>query len=345
MAKSTHISPRRAAGHARRVFRSSDNRVAFVAIALGTGVVLIVAGAIAALVGAIALTPATYEEVRMAALWGAVGALNAAMLAALALPLLRQTLVSSNRMRLVEAGSPMHPLLKRLMIEAPGTYTHSVATANVAEAGAEAIGADVLLARVGAYYHDVGKIGSPCFFFENQHDGVNPHDSTAPALSAKIITAHVTDGLALADEYHLPEEVRQIIVEHHGSSLVRYFYHKASQDDAGLFEADFRYKGVPPRSREAALVMLADASEASVRALGTPTPDKVENIVRAVIDEKAEDDQLVDSGLTEADLEKVVEAYSRALVGMYHARCEYPDRATAVKGDAVADHRVEPSGA
>ena len=170
----------------------------------------------------------------------------------------------------MRAASPEHPLMRELMSKAPGTYAHSVAAANLAEAGAEEIGADALVARVGAYFHDVGKIRRPAYFFENQTSGENPHDEAKPSLSALIITAHVRDGMALGKEYRLPEKIQAIIRQHHGTALVSYFYHKAAATDAAVYEADFRYQGEKPQSREAALVMLADSSEAAVRALKTP---------------------------------------------------------------------------
>jgi hypothetical protein len=177
---------------------------------------------------------------------------------------------------------------------------------------------------VGAYYHDVGKLKRPCFFFENLAEGDNPHDSAKPSLSALIITSHVTDGLDLAQEYDLPDPVRDIIREHHGTSLIRYFFHKAASIDAEVYEADFRYQGGEPTSREAAVVMLADSSEAAVRALGNPTADDIAAAVRDVIEEKVADDQLVSSGLSESDLECAVVTFTRMLVGTLHARCEYP---------------------
>jgi hypothetical protein len=231
------------------------------------------------------------------------------------------------------------------MTEAPGTYTHSLAVASLAEAGAQAIGADPLVSRVGAYYHDVGKIKRPCYFFENLADGDNPHDVEKPSLSALIITAHVSDGLQLAEEYELPQRVRDIIREHHGTSLIRYFYYKAAESDADAFEADYRYHGGKPNSREAAVVMIADSCEAAIRALKEPTIDGVEKAVRFVIDDKLIDGQLEDSGLGPEDIAVVSETYARMLVSMLHARCEYPQPLSAPIREAYADQRREPSRA
>ncbi len=215
--------------------------------------------------------------------------------------------------------------MKRLMVEAPGTYVHSLAVANLAEAAAEALGADVMTARVGAYYHDVGKLSNPCFFFENQDEGDNPHESTTPAESARIIKSHVSDGLVLAQAYRLPSSVRAIIAQHHGSSLVRYFFHKAAQADAGVVESDYRYPGLRPETREAAIVMLADSCEATVRAMNHPSVDRIEDVVRRAITDRDADGQLDASGLSEADRETIVAVFVRQLVGICHVRCAYPE--------------------
>lgn len=284
-------------------------------------------------------------EAQRAAWWGGVGAFVAAVLGVAAVPVARRVLISRQDVRMIEAASPVHPLIKRLMMEAPGTYTHSLAVASLAEAGAEAIGADPLVARVGAYYHDVGKIRRPCYFFENLAEEENPHDDAKPSLSALIITSHVSDGLELAEEYDLPEQVRDIIREHHGTSLIRYFYHKAAAEDAGVYEADYRYHGGRPTSREAALVMLADSSEAAVRALKEPTTEAIEAAVHFVIDDKTGDHQLDEAHLAPGDVETIATTFTRMLVGMLHARCEYPQPLSTPRRDEYADQRCEPSRA
>lgn len=284
-------------------------------------------GALVAYLGDLATDVAPIDAV-WAALWGAVGAFVAATAGVAAVPLARRYLINRNDVRLVEAASPMHPLLRRLMTEAPGTYAHSLATASLAESAAQAIGADELVTRVGAYYHDIGKIKRPCFFFENLAEGENPHDDTKPSLSALIITAHVSDGLELAEEYDLPMPVRAIIRQHHGTSLIRYFYHKAAEQDAGVFEGDFRYHGGRPQTREAALVMLADSCEAAVRALREPTSELVANSVSTIVADKIADHQLELAGLSDDDLSQVTQTFTRMLVGHLHARCEYPRAAS-----------------
>jgi putative nucleotidyltransferase with HDIG domain len=314
------------------------------AVVAGIAVGIVLMGAMAALLGdMVDGTPASLAF--QSALWGAIGAATATLLALVVIPFIRDGLGLAEDIRLLEAASPAHPLMKELITTAPGTYTHSVATANLAEAAAEALGADSLVTRVGAYYHDIGKIKRPVYFFENQSGGSNPHDEAKPSLSALIITAHVQDGMVLAEQYNLPTKVREIIRQHHGTSLVRYFYNKAAALDAAVFEADFRYQGEHPTSREAALVMLADSSEAAVRALKDPTEPRVLAVVRAIVDEKTADDQLDESGLTVGDLDKIVTIYSHMLVSMYHARCEYPPAPDKTRRTPHADPHHEPSRA
>ncbi|MBX5464953.1 MAG: HDIG domain-containing protein [Clostridia bacterium] len=228
--------------------------------------------------------------------------------------------------RLMELANPDQPLLRLLLTQAPGTYHHSLMVANLAEAAAEAIGANGLLARVGAYYHDVGKVRRPYFFVENQFTGENPHDRLSPYLSALIVQAHVRDGLELAREYRLPEEIRAFIPEHHGTALVSYFYHRAaSQAGSAPPEAQFRHSGPRPHSRETAIVMLADGSEAAVRSLEHPTPQHIEGMVRKIIQDRLADGQLDRSDLTLRDLDTIRETFVRVLTGAYHHRVEYPD--------------------
>jgi len=286
-----------------------------------------------------------YSVAAVSGLWGALGAATATIVALILMPFIRDGLGLAEDIRLLEAASPAHPLMKELITRAPGTYTHSVATANLAEAAAESIGADTLLTRVGAYYHDVGKIRRPVYFFENQQPGFNPHDEVVPQLSAVIITAHVHDGLELAKQYHLSPRIQAIIRQHHGTSLVRYFYNKAAAVDAGVFEADFRYQGEIPDTREAALVMLADSSEAAVRALRQPSEPRVAALVRSIVEEKLSDGQLDDSKLSVSDMERVVETYSHMLTSMYHARLEYPVAPDKTGRPADADQHREPSRA
>lgn len=264
-------------------------------------------------------------EAGSAALSGAVGGMLSAVLGYGLLPFFEHLFGVTTDVRLLELSNPANPLLRDLMVSAPGTYSHSVMTANLAEAAAEAIGANPLLARVGAYYHDIGKTRRPGFFVENQAGAANPHDTTAPSLSALIITAHVREGVELARKAKLPDEIVDIILQHHGTSLVSYFFNKASEGEAPVYEDDFRYDGERPQSREAALVMLADSAEASVRAIKKPTLPRIENTVRKVVDGKVDDGQLDEAALTLADIETTIKVCAKLLASMYHPRIEYPD--------------------
>jgi hypothetical protein len=235
-------------------------------------------------------------------------------------------------MRLIELSRPEHPLLQRMLREAPATYHHSLMVANLAEQAAENIDANALLTRVGAYYHDVGKIARPYFFSENQTEGLNPHDRLDPETSAEVLIAHVTDGLKLARRYHLPSRVRAFIPEHHGGSRVSFLYHKAVQlagDEELVNEEDFRYPGLKPQSRETALVMLADGCEAAVRSSRPQSGEAVAEIVNQIIDQRIDDRQLNESGLTLKDVEVIRQVFASALKGTFHPRIKYPEPRSA----------------
>ncbi len=263
------------------------------------------------------------ESALVAGAYGLIGGLLASVLTYGLLPVLEVAFRVTTDVRLLELANPGHPLLRQLMRSAPGTYNHSITTANLAEAAAEEIGANPLLARVGSYYHDVGKIKRPMFFVENQPPGQNPHDKAAPTLSRLVITSHVKDGVELAREHKLPEEVLAVIQEHQGTTVIQYFYDKASENGAQPSETEFRYPGPKPRSPEAALVMLADGSEAAVRALAKPTVPKIEQTVRRIVKSRLDDGQLDESELTLAQVEDVIGVYTRMLTGVYHSRIEY----------------------
>ncbi|MED2972512.1 HD family phosphohydrolase [Fictibacillus sp. B-59209] len=229
--------------------------------------------------------------------------------------------------RLIELSNPNHPLLRKLLIEAPGTYHHSVMVANLSEAGCESIGANGLLARVGSYYHDLGKTKRPHFFIENQMNMENPHDKLTPQLSKTIIIAHPYDGAEMLKEYKLPGEIIDIAEQHHGTSLLQYFYHKAVElSDAEIQETDFRYPGPKAKSREAAVVGIADGVEAAVRSLSKPTPVKIEAIIRKIITERLEDGQFDECDLTFKELNTVAKTLSETLNGIFHSRIEYPEQ-------------------
>jgi putative nucleotidyltransferase with HDIG domain len=257
--------------------------------------------------------------------YGAANGLIVGMLAIGTLPYLEQLFHLVTPIKLLELSNPSHPLLRRLQVEAPGTYHHSLLVANLAEAAAEAIGADSLLVRVGAYYHDVGKIRRPVFFVENQAGVDNPHDKMTPSLSALTLQAHVRDGLEFAREHGLPPTVADFIPQHHGTNLIAYFYHRALQQNEAVNEQAFRYDGPRPQRKETAIVMLADAAEGASRALPKPLPDRIEQTVRRIIREKLDDGQLDESDLTFRDLDVIARTFTRLLATMFHPRIEYPE--------------------
>jgi cyclic-di-AMP phosphodiesterase PgpH len=231
-----------------------------------------------------------------------------------------------------ELGDPNHPLLRQLLLRTPGTYHHSLLVGNLAERAAEVIGADPLVARVGAYYHDIGKMRNPTAFIENQQGGQNPHDELDPLVSAGIVAAHIKDGLALADRYRLPARIREMIPGHHGTSIVRYFFQIAQQRGQAPDERSFRYPGPRPQSKEAGIVMLADGTEASVRSLSEKNPETIRGMVDRIIDERVADGQLDECDLTFRDVERIKDAFCELLLGVYHERIPYPeDRITRIK--------------
>lgn len=230
-------------------------------------------------------------------------------------------------MKLLELSNPNNPLLKRLLMEAPGTYHHSMLVANLVEMAADKVGADSVVARIGAYYHDVGKINRPYFFKENQLTKENPHDGLDPTLSTKIILSHVKDGIELAKEYNLPKIIQDIIQQHHGKTLVKYFYYTVknnSEDPASVKESDFMYLGPIPNTKEAAIIMLADSTEAAVRSIDDTSVEKIEKMVNTIIDDKLQSGQLDNCDLTLKDIKIIKNCFMKALNGIYHKRIEYP---------------------
>ena len=243
------------------------------------------------------------------------------------LPFIESAFGITTPIRLLELANPNHPLLKRLLLEAPGTYHHSILVGNLAETAADAVGADALLSRVASYYHDVGKIKRPEFFIENQLLISNPHDKMSPNLSALVITSHIKEGLELARQFKLPPAIRDIIEQHHGTTLVSYFYNQAvAEAEDAVSEDNFRYEGPLPQTKEAALVMLADVVEAAVRSVADPTPGKIGGLIRKVIKERLDEGQLDQSDLTLKDLDQTAAVFAKVLTGVYHQRVPYPDK-------------------
>lgn len=269
------------------------------------------------------------------ALWAAGGGAVSAVICIGVQPVLEGLFNLATASKLIELSNPNQPLLRRLLLEASGTYHHSIIVANLAEAACSAIGANGLLARVGAYYHDIGKLKRPMYFKENQM-GDNPHDRTDPRVSTAILTAHPRDGAAMAQKARIPEPVVDIIRQHHGDCPVMFFYDKALKlygDQVDI--SAFRYEGPRPQTREAAVVMMADSIEAATRALPNPDPEKIDALIRKIVRGKLNDGQLDCSNLTFNDLEKICSAFSTVLTGVFHERIEYPTIAIPPRGEAA----------
>lgn len=254
-----------------------------------------------------------------------------AIIASGSLPLFESMFKIITPYGLAELGDHNQKLLKRLQMDAPGTYHHSLMVANLCEAAAEAVGADPILARVGALYHDIGKLKRPLFFVENQSYFLieNPHNKFTPRISKMIITAHPKDGIEIAKEYHLPAVIQNFILQHHGEGLASYFYNQAVKEEGleNVKEEQFRYTGPKPNMKETAILMIADAVESAVRSLKNPTPEEIEAMIDKIIVERLNDGQLSDSPLTLKDIKTIAMTFSRILRGMQHNRIKYQENA------------------
>ncbi len=259
--------------------------------------------------------------------WAFVGGLLAIAIVTSILPLFEGLFGVTTDLRLLELSNQNLPLLKRLSLEAPGTYQHSLAVSNLVEAGADAVGANALLLRVCAYYHDIGKLVKPSYFVENQR-GVNPHDDLSPSMSSLVIQSHVKEGLEMARAAGLPLIIRQGIATHHGTKLIRFFFHKARDQAATtkseVRESDFRYPGPKPDTKELGILLLADAVEAAARTIEQPTPTRLQGMIKKLLDDALEDGQLDDTELTFSELDRVGSAFLWVLTNMYHHRIDYP---------------------
>jgi len=246
---------------------------------------------------------------------------------------------------LLELSDFNHPLLRELSARAPGTFHHSIAVATLAEAAAKAIGANSVLARVGAYYHDVGKILNPEFFVENQMESDKLHSSITPEQSVQIIISHVEEGQKIARKYGLPSEIIKFIPMHHGTTLVAYFYGKALKRrelrNVEIEESNFRYKGPKPDSKETGIVMLADSVEAAVRSLDEKTPENIEKTVEAIFENRIEDGQLDESNLTFKDIEEIKKTFIQMLVNLYHPRVKYPEQEKVIEKKSGENKQVK----
>jgi putative nucleotidyltransferase with HDIG domain len=263
-------------------------------------------------------------EVAQSMGYGIANAVLTSVVAIGFLPLLESFARVTTHAMLLELSDTNRPLLRRLQREANGTFHHTINVANLVEAACHAIGANSLLARVGAYYHDVGKLSKPQYFIENQPVGRNPHDKLKPAMSAAIVRSHVPEGLRLAEEARLPAAVKAFIAEHHGTQQISFFYARARQVDPEVNPQDFTYHGPKPQSRETAVLMLADSVESAAHVLQEPTPERLREMVERIVDAKVASGQLDECPLTLRDLQVVKEQLARVLAGMYHHRIDYP---------------------
>ncbi len=297
--------------------------------------ILMIGGAYLATAAAIGLTlDLPSREILVSAGFGVLNALGCVLLAVLMLPMAEAFTGIETDLTLLEWSDLNRPVMQRLSLEAPGTYAHTIAIANLAEAACRAIGANPLLARVGAYYHDIGKIAKPQYFVENQAKGRNPHDALRPGASAQIIRNHVREGLELAEEYKLPRALRAFIAEHHGTGTISYFLDKAKQRDAQAPAAtDFIYPGPLPQTAETAVVMLADGIEAATRVLHDPTPEQIREVIEHIVRQRMEQGQLADAPLTLRQIGIVKDEFTRVLVGMYHNRIDYPTASGGVTSE------------
>jgi putative nucleotidyltransferase with HDIG domain len=308
------------------------------ALSLRSRVALLLAGAAGGLVSAVTLAALALVGGGYTA-WGAVGAgaffvaggILAGVVGLGLLPLAESVFEFLTDFRLLELSSPSSPLLQKLLVEAPGSYQHSLIISNLVEQAVKNIGGNALLARVGALYHDVGKLRRPHFFAENQFSGENPHDDISPHLSYLIVISHVRDGVELLREYGVPRQLEPFVTEHHGTTVLAYFYKRALEDSATLDELSFRYPGPRPRSKETAVLMLADAVESTSRTLSQPSQGSIRAMIDRLIEQRLQDDQLAESPLNFHDLEIIANTFERMLTAILHRRISYPS-AEEIKG-------------
>ncbi len=287
-----------------------------------------------------------WNEMVSNGIWGGGGALGVGFVMQGLLPIVERVFGTATNMTLLDYSEATKPLLKRLAVEAPGTFNHSFQIGMLAEAAAEAIGANGLLCRVGSYYHDVGKINKPRFFVENQAERFNQHKELSPTMSRMIIIGHVKDGLELLREYKIPKVLHQFCATHHGTTLVEYFYHEAtkreSESGRTVEQTEFRYPGPKPQTRESAIVMIADAVEGATRAMKDPTPSRIENVVHNMAMKRLQDGQFDECDLTMRDLHLIEDSLIKSLCGMYHGRIAYPKQDKLIKtgADSGASERA-----
>jgi len=295
------------------------------------------------LISVVALSGETFYSPQMLSdmLAGIIGGIASAITVLALSPLMEAVFQYTTNIRLLELANLSHPLLREMIVRAPGTYHHSQIVGILSESAAEAIGANPLLARVGSYYHDIGKMKKPQYFIENQRGGENPHDRLTPSMSALIIESHVKDGIEMAEHYKLPQRIADMIPQHQGTKLIGFFFNKAKkQADPSLGkidERDYRYPGPKPQTREAGIIMLADTIEAAVRSLPEKTLGKIQGTVEKLVNQHFVDEQLDECDLTLRDLHKISEAFVKILIGIYHQRVEYPEGALVADSQEGAE--------
>ncbi|HTY08083.1 MAG TPA: HDIG domain-containing protein [Candidatus Edwardsbacteria bacterium] len=287
------------------------------------------------------LRPSSFLQIRQAVIWGPANAALCVVLTVVLLPLFEALFRTTTDYTLLELADLDQPLLKRLSIEAPGTFQHGLLVGNLAEAAAKAIGANSLQARIMGYYHDIGKLTKPEYFIENQLDSANKHDTLLPKMSFLVLVSHVKDGLNLAHQHRLPTVLIDAIAQHHGTTLSKFFYNKAQKAaDGTVSETDFRYPGPRPQTKEVGLLMLADVVEATVRSLREYTPSRIRRMVKATIADKASELELDESTLTLHDLNLAGESFIPLLLSVFHQRIEYPGQHRDAAGDKQPQART-----
>lgn len=295
--------------------------------------VVIAAAYVAAAVSLALISRQSLSWVALGSFWGTLNAIGCTVLATGILPLAESFTRITTDQSLLELADLNRPILRRLSLEAPGTYAHSINVANLAEAAAREIGANSLLVRVGVYYHDIGKVGKPQYFVENQPPGRNPHDKLKPSTSVAIVREHVEDGLELAEEERLPDVVKAFITEHHGTQRIGFFFEKAREleSEADLDPNDFRYPGPRPQSKETAIALLADSVESAARVLQDPTPERITEMVNRIVDYKISEQQLDEAPLTLREISLIKAQFVKVLTSMYHHRIDYPIQTPAAQ--------------
>ena len=301
-----------------RVVRRRAQTLVFVGIIAGAYAVTLLAMSL--------LGGRSASEFAWLMLWAGGNAAASAFIAMGLVPVFEWFTKITTDQTLLEMADPNAPILRRLSLEAPGTYAHTINVANLAELAANGIGAHGLLCRVGLYYHDVGKVLKPHYFVENQHEGRNPHDKLKPDASAAILIEHVVEGLRLGKEAKLPEVIQRFISEHHGTQLIAFFHHRAEEElgEGNVDEAEYRYPGPKPQSRETAVAMMADSIESATRVLQEPTPERVRDLVEGIIESKRQDGQLDEAPLTMREITVLKDTFVKVLSGIYHHRIDYP---------------------